>query len=858
MNARILRAYLDFYRPEVCICDSDALTAMLRDAEAPQIWYKLQAPGQTMPLHQTLQDYAAWIATDTGALRVLQDVPVLELGLCTLPALRRSSKPQSPLKQAPIWQWSVLNARLKTTFIQLPDASAVIGWSPGSLHTRDQALTEDLRAFVQQAPLALTACLDTLDIELLQALKTRVGRVLVLSAPARMSQFQSALQSADLSAHCLILDYRVLSQSLAQLMPYIQLVAGRSDQTDLLSWAQRFHLSYLEWQGQTLHERDLTDYDPFLAYTHLCLRLLAADITCLDRYPELMLQQTAARPPQEGLISVVIPCYNYGPFLRECVESVMQQDYAPLEIIIVNDGSTDETFTVCQELLRDYVQFPLTVIHQPNSGDPAITRNQGITVAKGEWILCLDADDKINPGFLTACWTVVENYPHLSIVYPRLQEFGMSQALWGSIPYDFGLLTNWNIVPTASLFRKQAWSELGGIKTGVIICEDWDFWIACGARQYFGMQAEKALLYHRVHRQGSLLDTQGHFQKRSEIKADIILRYPGLYTEQQRHWASALRSDPTLFADLKVDISWMPFSQQGPLPEETQRQNRIYLQYLVQDQPAQLLARRTPVVKEHQLWTCHQGFWRLSDADTERAWLDWYPGLETHVSDVQGVWTPTSAAQRHLPEPLARFPQQVLPRFCPSVDAAAALNHIEIEKAYRVLMILEHRQTEQWQTFLRICLEAYPDNDSIALLLFFTDVDAELTYQSVSSFLEQEPLGARAPELVILEPDDFKVEILASQTQPQVVYCEPESDLSGAIWLDALQAGCQLIFSAEIPDEFQGWLKRCSEPEPFLVPLLPLNKEASLYQAVPFFSARWNQSVLRQMHQAAEQSLPDQ
>ena len=89
-------------------------------------------------------------------------------------------------------------------------------------------------------------------------------------------------------------------------------------------------------------------------------------------------------------VSVIIPCYNQGQYIEEAVKSVLAQTYQNFEIIIVNDGSTDE-FT--NKLLSDYDKQKTKVLHTDNQG-LASARNNGIKVAKGKYILPLDADER--------------------------------------------------------------------------------------------------------------------------------------------------------------------------------------------------------------------------------------------------------------------------------------------------------------------------------------------------------------------------------------------------------------------------------------------------------------------------------
>ena len=96
------------------------------------------------------------------------------------------------------------------------------------------------------------------------------------------------------------------------------------------------------------------------------------------------------------LVSVIIPCYNQGEFLDECLTSVFASSYKQIEVIVVNDGSTDNSIEIIASLNAKY---NFTLIDQINSG-PSIARNNGVLASKGKYILPLDADDKIGGTYI--------------------------------------------------------------------------------------------------------------------------------------------------------------------------------------------------------------------------------------------------------------------------------------------------------------------------------------------------------------------------------------------------------------------------------------------------------------------------
>ena len=177
--------------------------------------------------------------------------------------------------------------------------------------------------------------------------------------------------------------------------------------------------------------------------------------------------------PHADEVSVIIPCFNYGHTLERAVKSVLKQTYQPTEIIIVDDGSSDDTSLIGRALAG---QFPtVRYIHQANAG-VATARNTGISATQSEYICCLDADDQIEPKFLEACVTSIQKDRTLGIVYTglmMLREDG-KRALspWPTQPdYDKQLLVRSpddqkgaNQIPTCNVFRREAWARTGGYK----------------------------------------------------------------------------------------------------------------------------------------------------------------------------------------------------------------------------------------------------------------------------------------------------------------------------------------------------------------------------------------------------------
>ena len=109
-------------------------------------------------------------------------------------------------------------------------------------------------------------------------------------------------------------------------------------------------------------------------------------------------------------IAVVIPCYNHAHFLPEAVASVRAQTFERLELVIVDDGSPDNTAEVASRLIADNPERQIRLVRQRNQGLPA-SRNRGIETTDAEYILTLDADDRIAPDFVERCVAGLDDHP---------------------------------------------------------------------------------------------------------------------------------------------------------------------------------------------------------------------------------------------------------------------------------------------------------------------------------------------------------------------------------------------------------------------------------------------------------------
>lgn len=212
------------------------------------------------------------------------------------------------------------------------------------------------------------------------------------------------------------------------------------------------------------------------------------------------------RPPLTDTpkVSVIIPCHNYAQYVREAIESVKVQVDVSFECILVNDASTDDSSGVIRATIASDPRFRL--IDLPMNAGVATARNTGIVDARGQYIVCLDADDKLgHERFLVELAKALDEDRSLGIVYTQIRMMGPSGeeggvSRWPST-YNFNQQAErHNQVPTCCMFRREAWRRAGGYRAKYTPAEDAELWLRIGALGYRAQLAvEEPWFKYRQH-----------------------------------------------------------------------------------------------------------------------------------------------------------------------------------------------------------------------------------------------------------------------------------------------------------------------------------------------------------------------
>jgi glycosyltransferase involved in cell wall biosynthesis/SAM-dependent methyltransferase len=237
-------------------------------------------------------------------------------------------------------------------------------------------------------------------------------------------------------------------------------------------------------------------------------------------------QATDDRQSAPPIISVVIPCYNLGRYLHEAITSALAQTIQPIEIIVVDDGSTDP-FTC---LLLEQIDHPqLSVIHQPNHGLPA-ARNRGIQAARTSYICCLDADDRLRPSFFERALERLAADARVGFVSSFYQEFDGRDGSIRHVSCELPEMLVTNRAMVASVFRREAYERVGGYSEELSGLHDWDLWIGMLAAGYRAAVIPEILFEYRV-REGSMYSSTKRPENYARLIGQIVERHRDIYAQ---------------------------------------------------------------------------------------------------------------------------------------------------------------------------------------------------------------------------------------------------------------------------------------------------------------------------------------
>ena len=256
-----------------------------------------------------------------------------------------------------------------------------------------------------------------------------------------------------------------------------------------------------------------------------------------------------------GLISVIVPCYNQGIYLKETIQSALASTYRPLEIIIINDGSTDDSLELARVLETQHPE--VRVIDQANGGVTK-ARNTGIAAAQGEYILPVDGDDLISPTYIEQGLAILSSRPEVKVVYCQAEKFTeTTRKPWKLKPFSLQQLAKDNMIFVSALFRKTDALAVDGFSEDMQLGrEDWEFWIKLLKNGGEVVQLPEVGFYYRLTPNSKRKKTGGTDFKKARIAylnakhADFFERELNGPLRIQRTWSKPYNTLLKLFGKL--------------------------------------------------------------------------------------------------------------------------------------------------------------------------------------------------------------------------------------------------------------------------------------------------------------------
>jgi hypothetical protein len=254
------------------------------------------------------------------------------------------------------------------------------------------------------------------------------------------------------------------------------------------------------------------------------------------------------QPASAPDVSIVVPCRDHGQYLIEAVASVVDiadGGRVEPELIIVDDGSAEPDTLRILELLRSR---GFSVLSLPPSG-LARARNHGLGLARGRYLLPLDADNRIRAAYVERAVGLLDAKPEVAIAYGDVQEFGERCARVEVQTFDLNRLLQSNFLDACAVYRREVWQATGGYDPEVPTWSDWDFWLAAAARGFTFEHLPEIAQDYRV-REDSMLCRALDAGEWRGVAQQVVEKHRGFYAEHvERVVAGFLASQEAISQD---------------------------------------------------------------------------------------------------------------------------------------------------------------------------------------------------------------------------------------------------------------------------------------------------------------------
>ncbi len=197
-------------------------------------------------------------------------------------------------------------------------------------------------------------------------------------------------------------------------------------------------------------------------------------------------------------VSIIIPCYNSESHINDCIQSVLRQDYENIEVIVVDDGSSDNSLKVLSQYEND-----ITIITQKNQG-ACVARNRGLSLATGEYIKFLDSDDYLANNIISSQAEQMDNlsedeivYGNYTLVYPEIEKLHKNKKI--SKEFTTEELINSDILTSTPLHRKKLLEKINGFDPRFKHGQEWNLHVRLAAAGVKFIYSPENVYFYRIH-----------------------------------------------------------------------------------------------------------------------------------------------------------------------------------------------------------------------------------------------------------------------------------------------------------------------------------------------------------------------
>jgi glycosyltransferase involved in cell wall biosynthesis len=194
-------------------------------------------------------------------------------------------------------------------------------------------------------------------------------------------------------------------------------------------------------------------------------------------------------------VSIIVPMYNCEDTIEETISSIELSSFKNFEIILVDDGSKDNSIQVVENLILKS-NFKISLFIKDNEG-PSKARNFGVTKASGKYIVFIDSDDKIHSTYLEKAFNKISNDEKYALVYSNVELFGAETGKWNLKDFELKNFLIQNSIPIFAMFKKDNFLQLNGFDENLHFAEDWELWIRFLKNFGSAFQIKEELYYYR-------------------------------------------------------------------------------------------------------------------------------------------------------------------------------------------------------------------------------------------------------------------------------------------------------------------------------------------------------------------------